>query len=217
MAELQQLDGNLLIGIQKSLNSDWLTPIMKFITMLGEGGYLWIAICILLLIFKKTRRVGIICSLSLVLSFICCNLVIKPIVDRTRPWLVFSEVHAFLPHPGDSSFPSGHSTNFMAPAWALYLSTRSSKKKEADKDIKKKESDKDAKKKLIGSEPELGFKRTMHRWGVVAVILAILVGFSRIYLGMHFPSDVIFGLLLGMICATIISVIVQKVEDKKAQ
>ncbi|NLY87779.1 MAG: phosphatase PAP2 family protein [Clostridiales bacterium] len=206
MGLLQQLDGNWLIGIQKTLNTDWLTPIMIFITKLGEGGYLWIAICLLLLVFKKTRRLGILCSLSLLFAFISCNVILKPIIDRTRPWIVFKEVHAFLPHPGDSSFPSGHSTNFMAPSWALYLNTLP---------IRRGEMQKGEALPSLGWGGESVSRRLMHRLGIVAVILAILVGFSRLYLGMHFPTDVIGGLLLGIVCATIIAIIIRNIENKK--
>jgi len=201
-----EFDGNLLIGIQHALNADWLTPIMKAITLLGEGGCFWIAICLCLLIFKKTRRLGIICSLSLVLTFICCNLVLKPLVNRTRPWVIFEEVHAFLPPPGDASFPSGHSANAMGPAWAMFLATCPIK-------IGSRKSYEDVPClgwKGVGADPRL-----MHKFGIAGVILALLIGLSRLYLGMHFPSDVICGLLLGMLCAWIVHIIIKKIEAKR--
>ena len=211
-----QFDGNLLIGIQHALNADWLTPVMKAITMFGEGGYFWIAVCLLLLIFKRTRRLGIICTLSLMFTFICCNLGIKPLVDRTRPWITFEEVNAMLPPPGDSSFPSGHSANAMGPAWALFISTLPVRHSVKNEDGRVTGSEKSYAEvtclgwKGIGADP-----RPAHKWGTAAVVLAVLIGISRLYLGMHYPSDVICGLILGMICATIVHAVIKKVEAKR--
>ena len=42
------------------------------------------------------------------------------------------------------------------------------------------------------------------RWvGASALILAALVGLSRIYLGLHWPSDVLLGALLGILLAIV--------------
>lgn len=37
------------------------------------------------------------------------------------------------------------------------------------------------------------------KMGIYAIILAVLISFSRLYLYMHFPSDVFFGAILGML------------------
>lgn len=38
---------------------------------------------------------------------------------------------------------------------------------------------------------------------VIVFVLAFLIGFSRVYLCVHYPSDVIIGAVLGIICANI--------------
>lgn len=39
--------------------------------------------------------------------------------------------------------------------------------------------------------------------GIPAIIVATLIAFSRLYNYVHFPSDVICGILLGIICAVV--------------
>ena len=201
-----QFDGNLLIGIQHALNADWLTPVMKLITYLGEDGIFWILVCLVLLLFRKTRRLGVICSLSLLFTFITCNPCLKPAVDRVRPWITFQLVNPMLPPPGDASFPSGHSANAMGPAWAMFIATMPVK---TDSGRSYDEV------RCLGWKGEGASPRTMHRLGIAAVVLAVLIGISRLYLGMHYPTDVICGLLLGMIVATVVYRIILKIEDER--
>jgi undecaprenyl-diphosphatase len=42
------------------------------------------------------------------------------------------------------------------------------------------------------------------QYGLYAMILAALIAFSRIYLLVHYPSDIIAGIVLGLICSIII-------------
>ena len=38
-------------------------------------------------------------------------------------------------------------------------------------------------------------------WGIAALALAAVIGFSRLYLYVHYPSDVVAGLVLGLLAA----------------
>ena len=42
------------------------------------------------------------------------------------------------------------------------------------------------------------------RWGIVAVIVAVLLAFARVYAGMHYPLDVIVGLAIGAVVALVL-------------
>ena len=94
----------------------------------------------------------------------------------------------------------------MGPAWAMF--TASAPVRIGNR-------------KVYDETPCLGWKgagadpRTVHRLGIAAVILALLIGLSRLYLGMHYPSDVICGLLLGMVCAAIVHAVIIKIEAKR--
>ena len=49
--------------------------------------------------------------------------------------------------------------------------------------------------------------------GIAAMILAVLIAFSRLYLYVHYPTDVIFSVLLGTIFAFIGNYLARKIMD----
>ncbi|OGG50755.1 hypothetical protein A2763_02415 [Candidatus Kaiserbacteria bacterium RIFCSPHIGHO2_01_FULL_54_36] len=57
-----------------------------------------------------------------------------------------------------------------------------------------------------------GMWRTLAMAGLTLMIAGI--GFSRVYLGVHYPSDVIAGLALGAFCAWVGVMVVQKIERR---
>lgn len=48
------------------------------------------------------------------------------------------------------------------------------------------------------------FSYTYRKMAPAFVITALIVGYSRIYVGVHFPFDVLFGAVLGITCAAIV-------------
>ena len=52
------------------------------------------------------------------------------------------------------------------------------------------------------------------KWGIPAIILSVLIGISRLYLFVHFPTDVLAGAILGTIISLTVYYIGNKIEDK---
>jgi membrane-associated phospholipid phosphatase len=53
------------------------------------------------------------------------------------------------------------------------------------------------------------------RWDAYVLITAILVGYSRIYLGQHFPEDVIAGSILGTAAALMVYLVGNVLKERK--
>lgn len=51
--------------------------------------------------------------------------------------------------------------------------------------------------------------------GILALIAATIVGFSRLYLFVHFPTDVLIGMVLGILMGILSFVIISHWMDKK--
>ena len=116
MATLQQLDMNILLWIQEHLRVDALTPFWKAVTFLGNGGWFWIVLCVLLICFGKTRKTGVTAALSLLSGFLITNLLIKNAVARPRPFNTYTQIIPLITAPKDYSFPSGHTCASFAVA-----------------------------------------------------------------------------------------------------
>lgn len=161
----------ILNFIRNSLSNPLLDEIMKFITHLGSGGFIWIAVTVVMLAKKNTRKTGVKMAVSLLLSLLLCNIILKPLVDRVRPYEAVN-VDIIIGKPSGASFPSGHSSSSFAAAVTLL--------------------------------------RSRSRGALAAVILAALIAFSRLYLYVHYPSDVLCGALLGTAIAFAADWIVNK-------
>lgn len=61
------------------------------------------------------------------------------------------------------------------------------------------------------------FRHTPYRRAVLSagILFALLTGFSRIYLGVHYPSDVWAGWTNGLLCALTAYCIIMPSENRK--
>ena len=53
------------------------------------------------------------------------------------------------------------------------------------------------------------------RLGIPAVLLAATIAFSRLYLFVHFPTDVFAGIAIGTTCAILVHVIYGRITERK--
>ncbi len=179
------MDLDILIWIDNNLHSnEAVSQVIKYITYLGETGWIWIALCVVLLIFKRTRYIGVTLAVALILDFLLVNVALKNIVNRARPWTEYESFKQFydsisLKLPTDSSFPSGHAGISFAAAVALIIRVR--------------------------------------KWSIPAVILAVLIALSRLYLCVHYPTDVLVGAIVGSACGVLGCVIVSAIRKKIAK
>ena len=150
---------NILDWFQ-TLHTPFLDKLMVFITSLGNAGIIWMTIVFLLI--PKMRKTGAVMTAALIIDLLLCNVILKNLVARTRPYDVNTGVQLLVSRLHDYSFPSGHTAAAFASVTALYLA---------------------GEKKL---------------WKPV-LVLACLIGISRLYLYVHYPTDVLGGALAGAI------------------
>ncbi len=160
LQNLISVETTILLWIQNNIRNEFLTAIFKFITTLGNGGIIWIMISVGLLIPKKTRKVGVLSLISLALSALIDNVILKNLIARTRPYDVIPELTTLVGAQKDYSFPSGHTGSAFAAAVVL-------------------------------------FRGLPKKYGIPILIFAFLMGLSRLYVGVHYPSDVLGGMLIG--------------------
>ena len=165
MEKILNWDIQVLNKIREVCTTPWLDSIMIGITTLGDVGFIWILLGFLFIAIgcirnnKFFKKGGFSIMLALTINLIICNIILKPMVGRMRPYDLL-EYEILINGLSDFSFPSGHTSASFAAATVLY--------------------------------------RMNKKWGVVGFIFASLMGFTRVYLGVLFPTDVLGGVVIGI-------------------
>ena len=159
----------ILEWIRATIWCDALDVAMPIITMFGDAGIFWMVCAAVLFLIPKTRKTGLGMAIAMVIGLVVCNMTLKPLVARIRPYDLQADLGVIIPLLNgtmhDFSFPSGHT---IASFEAAVVMLKNSKK-----------------------------------MGIPAMILAILIAFSRLYLYVHYPTDVIASIILGSLFALI--------------
>ena len=104
-----------------------INPFLEFITFLGHDGIFLMALSLVLMIFRKTRKAGAVMLFGVAFGALITNLTVKPLVARPRPytnteWDVYGWwINAGKHIESDKSFPSGHTTSAMAAMTGLFF------------------------------------------------------------------------------------------------
>lgn len=161
----EHFDLPILDWIAAHLRCGFLDAVMPVITVLGNGGMVWIAAALCLLLIPRYRKTGAAMAAALLMGLLVCNVAMKPLFARIRPYDYQLEyfgrtVELLIEAQHDYSFPSGHTIASFEAATVLTVYDR--------------------------------------KLGIPALLLASLIAFSRLYLYVHYPTDVLCSVILGI-------------------
>lgn len=156
----------------------WLDALALAGTALGSGVAVYVVLGVAgFLLWRSKHHLSALLLLVTLLGGRALIGLLKTFYDRPRPGLYGSEIQALgmrFDYPESASFPSGHAITAVVVFGTLaYLVAR------------------------------LETTRRLRRITLAAALLLIgVIGFSRIYFAVHYPSDIVAGFLAGLVWAT---------------
>lgn len=176
----QQFDESTVLFFQSIAGNPIFDIFMQSVTEAGDVFYM-LAFGTVLVFIKKTRKIGVVLMILLVLTTLLTGY-IKCGIDRDRPNLTFlgtpfliestQDTFALFCEGGaNASFPSGHASR--ATVFGMVLGFALSQK----------------------------FPRGCY----LLLLYPILMSISRVYVLQHFPMDVIGGIILGILLTGVVA------------
>lgn len=184
---VESLDREVLLWLGRH-RSPWLDGLAMAGAVLGSSAALWAVLALGTVILARTRHWWSVALLWIALAGgrVLAG-ALKGAFDRPRPGQGGEPLELLgqtFTYPRSSSFPSGHAlTAVIIYGTLAYLVARI----------------------------ETG--RTARRATLAAAAVLVMgIGFSRLYLGVHYPSDVIAGVLAGLAWATVCALAIEAVR-----
>lgn len=167
----------------QTIHGGFLDKLMVVITSLGEGGIIFIAVALALICTKKYRKAGVAIIVALLVMEVGNNLVLKSIFARPRPFNLDAVEYSWWHEI--YKFPElvKRPTSYSFPSGHTSSA-------------------------FAAGVALLWYNR---KYGIPLTIFAGVMGFSRIYVEVHYCTDVLFGALFGIVYALIGVLIVNKV------
>lgn len=180
--KITSVDVQILEWIRDNLHCGFLNVVMPAVSFLANAGWFWIAMAVVMIIFARTRKTGAMMGAALLFGLLICNIILKPVIGRIRPYDLVEGITPLIAPLHDASFPSGHTAASFEAATVLMMRDR--------------------------------------RFGIPALVLAVVIAFSRLYLQVHYPTDILGGIIVGSLCGIlgylVVNYVWNKVEKKNA-
>ena len=171
-----------------NIGGSFFTPFFNFISFFGHDGIPLIIISLILLIFQKTRRFGAAMLLSLGIGALITNCALKVLIARARPYS--EETKVFF------------NSDLYQKLWMTV-----GQQVESDKSFPSGHTT------AAFATMTAVFLSGRKRITWIAFIFAILMAISRIYLVVHFASDVVAGIIVGILSGIIGTYLANKIPD----
>ncbi len=144
-------------------------------------------------IVQERRATALWIVVACVLSY-CLNIVVEHIIFEPRPFITH-RVHLLVTHAADASFPSDHTAWTFAVMGMLVLQFWL-----GFSSIKRQRSN---------GHDETGYSplAVPYMLMIAAFAMGLLIGFARVYVGVHYPGDIVGGAIDGLIAACIVTLL----------
>lgn len=168
----------------QSIQNEFFDTLMTAITTLGNAGAIFIVLGFVLLFTKKHRKAGLAVLMALIVMLLCSDLFLKEFFARPRPFNLFAS---------DPEKYAEWGTKYVFPELVYRPSSFSFPSGHTAS-------------AFAAATALLWHSRKL---GIPTIIFAAVMGFSRLYVQVHYCTDVFGGIIAGAICGLIAVLIVK--------